>query len=79
VIRFLTVAAMFVAALLSAIYGVFALTFDEPGGGSTYVALAGHRLDAHLVGAVSLVSGLAIIAAVVARVRRGRSESTHAT
>jgi hypothetical protein len=71
-VRFLTVAAMFMAALLAAIYGVFALTFNEPGGGSTYVTFAGHRLDAYLVGAVSLLIGVAIIAAVVIQVRGGR-------
>lgn len=72
VIHFLTTALVFFARVLLAIYGVFALTFNEPGGGSTYLTLAGHRLDAHLVGAVSLVIGLAIIAAAVALVRCGR-------
>jgi len=71
-VRLLTAAALFMAGLLLSLYGVFALTFNEPGGGSTYVTLAGHRLDAHLVGAVSLVIGLAMIAAAVALARRGR-------
>ena len=71
-IRFLTSAPLFLVGVLLALYGVFTLTFSEPAGGSTYVTLAGHRLNAHLVGAVSLVIGLAIIAAGVALVRRGR-------
>ena len=70
-IRFLTSAALFMAGGLLAVYGLFALTFNERGG-STYVMLVGHRLDAHLVGAVSLVVGLAIIAAGFAHVLRGR-------
>jgi hypothetical protein len=70
-IRFLTCAALFMVCGLLAVYGLFALTFNERGG-STYVMLVGHRLDAHLVGAVSLVVGLALIAAGFAHVRRGR-------
>jgi hypothetical protein len=47
--RFLTAAAAFVVGLLLAIYGVFVLTFNEEGSGSTYVtllarAIAGRRL-----------------------------------
>ena len=56
---------------LLAVYGLFALTFNERGG-FTYVMLVGHRLDAHLVGAVSLVAGLAIIAGGFVHVQRGR-------
>jgi hypothetical protein len=70
-IRLLTSAPLFMVGGLLAVYGLFALTFNERGG-STYVMLLGHRLDAHLVGAVSLVVGLAIIAAGFAHVRRGR-------
>jgi hypothetical protein len=61
-----------VAGALFALYGLFALTFRE-GGGSTYVTLAGHEIDAHLVGAVSLVIGLAIVAGAVTLARRGGS------
>ena len=71
-ILFLAVAAAFMVGLLLAIYGVFALIFNEEGGGSTYVTFSGHRLDAHLVGAVSLVIGVAIIAAAFVLLRRGR-------
>ncbi len=70
-IRFLVSALLFVVGVLLALYGAFALAFNERGG-STYVTLVGHRLDAHLVGAVSLVIGLAVIAAAVAFVRRSR-------
>ena len=70
-VRLLVSAPLFVAGVLLALYGVFALTFNDRGG-STYVTLVGHRLDAHLIGAASLAIGLAIIAAAVALVRRGR-------
>jgi hypothetical protein len=69
-ILFLTPAALLMAGVLLALYGVFVLTFNESGGGSTYVTLAGHQLDAHLVGAVSLVIGLATIAGAVTLLRR---------
>jgi hypothetical protein len=74
VIRFLASAPLLVLGVLLALYGTFALTFNE-GGGATYVTLMGHRLDAHHVGAVSLVIGLAAIAAAIALVRRGRLRS----
>ena len=74
-IRLLTSAPLLIVGVLLAIYGLFALTFNEPGGGSTYVKLVGHRLDAHLAGAVSLVVGLGIIAAAVALMRRSRLRS----
>jgi hypothetical protein len=74
VIRFLASAPLLVLGVLLALYGMFALTFNE-GSGATYVTLMGHRLDAHHVGAVSLVIGLAAIAAAIALVRRGRLRS----
>jgi hypothetical protein len=70
--RFLIAAPLVVAGALFALYGLFALTFRE-GGGSTYVTLAGHQFDAHLVGAVSLVIGLVIVAGAVTLARRGGS------
>jgi len=73
-IRFLPSAPLFVLGVMFALYGVLALTFSD-GGGSTYVTLAGHRLDAHRVGAVCLVLGLAVTAAAVALLRRGRVRS----
>ena len=68
-------ASLFVVGVMLALYGLLALTFNEPQGGSTYVTLAGHRLDAHRVGAVSLVLGLAGIVAGVGILRRGRVRS----
>ena len=73
-IRFLVSASLFVVGVIVVLYGVLALTFNERGG-STYVTLAGHRLDAHRVGAVCLVLGLAVIAAAIGVVRRGRTRS----
>ena len=73
-IRLLASAPLFVVGVILALYGVLALTFNE-GGGSTYVTLAGHRLDAHRVGALCLALGLAVIAGAVALVRRGRVRS----
>ena len=74
-IRFLASASLFVVGVMFVLYGVLALTFNEPQGGSTYVTLADHRLDAHSVGAVCLVLGLAVIAAAVGVMRRGRVRS----
>ena len=73
--RLLTSAPLFMVGVLLAVYGLFALTFKERGGGSTYVTLAGHRLDAHLVGAMSVVIGLGIVAAGIALVRRDNLRS----
>jgi hypothetical protein len=67
-------APLFAVGVLLTLYGVFALTFNERGG-STYVTLVGHRLDAHLVGAVSLLIGMAFIASAVALMRSGRLRS----
>jgi hypothetical protein len=73
-VRFLVSAPLFVVSVILGLYGVLALTFNE-GGGSTYVTLASHRLDGHRVGGVSLVPGVAIFAAAVAILRRGRIRS----
>lgn len=54
--RRLTSALVLALALLLGLYGAFALLYGgDAGGGSTYVTLAGHRYDAHRVGAVCLV------------------------
>jgi len=74
-IRFLAAASLFVVGVMIVLYGLLALTFNEPRGGSTYVTLAGHRLDAHAVGAVSFLLGFAVIAAAVAVLRHGRVRS----
>ena len=69
-VRFLGSASLFVVGLILVLYGLLGLTFNEPQGGSTYVTLAGRQLDAHRVGAVSLVLGLAITVAGVWVLRR---------
>lgn len=74
-LRLLIAGPAFLVGVLLALYGLLGLMFNEPSGGSTYVTLAGHELDAHLVGAVSLVIGLAVIAAAVVLMRRGRLRS----
>jgi hypothetical protein len=61
---------LFVVGLLLGLYGLFALTFSESGR-STYVTFGSHRLDAHVVGIVSLVAGVGGIAAAVILARRG--------
>jgi hypothetical protein len=73
-IRYLASASLFVAGVMFVLYAVLALAFNERGG-ATYVTLASHRLDAHRVGAVSLVLGVAISAAAVGLLRRSRGRS----
>ena len=72
-VRFLGVCLLFVVGVILALYGLLGLTFNEPQGGSTYVTLAGHQLDAHRLGAVCLALGLAVIAAGVLFLRRRRA------
>ena len=72
--RLLISVPLFALGLLLGLYGLLALTFNEEGG-ATYVMLGSHRLNADFVGAVSLVIGLAAIAAAIALVRRGRLRS----
>ena len=73
-IRYLASASLFVAGAIFVLYAVLALAFNDRGG-ATYVTLVSHRLDAHRVGAVCLVLGLALAAAAVAVLRRGRVRS----
>jgi len=75
-IRFLASAALCVVGGVLVLYGLYGLTFNEPGdprGGTG--ELAGHQIDARPVGAVSLVLGLASIAAAIWVLRRGRVRS----
>lgn len=60
---------LFLLALLLTLYGLFALIYNGDGG-TTYVTLAGHRTNAHLVGAVSLVLGVALSTACLLGRRR---------
>jgi hypothetical protein len=72
--RFLVSLPLFAIGGVLGLYGALALTFNE-GNGSTYVSLMGRHVDAHLVGIVCLVLGLAAIAAGAAVVRRDRLRS----
>jgi hypothetical protein len=66
---------MFLVGALLLAYGLLALLYGGEGRhpGSTYVRFGGHRLDAHLVGAVSLVISAAILATGIAITRRRSS------
>jgi hypothetical protein len=59
--------------VLLGLYGAFALIYrGDEGGGDTYVTLAGRRVDAGAVGAVSLALGVGLVVAAVAARRRRR-------
>jgi hypothetical protein len=60
---------LFLLAGLLTLYGLFVLIYNGDGG-TTYVTLAGHRTNAHLVGAVSLLLGMALCAACLLGRRR---------
>lgn len=61
---------LFAVAALLALYGFFALNFND-GDGATYVEIAGQRLDAHFVGGIALAAA-ALLTAVGVVVARGR-------
>ena len=53
-----------VVAALLALYGLFAIAYNGDGeSGATYVLVAGHRIDAGVVGAVALLLALATLGA----------------
>jgi hypothetical protein len=54
------------------LYGVFALAYDGDGSSPTYVTMAGHRLDAHLAGAISVALGITLAACGRATIGAGR-------
>jgi hypothetical protein len=60
-----------VGALLG-LYGLFAILYRDHSGGSTYVTLFGHKRDAQLVGAVSLLAATVLITAAVLLMRLRR-------
>jgi hypothetical protein len=68
--RLLTIAVLTLGAALTA-YGLFALTFAEEGG-PTSVTLFGRRLDAHRIGATTVITGTAVVIGVLVSVRRRR-------
>jgi len=63
--------AFLVVALLFAVYGLFALVYNDTGG-ATSVTIAGRRMNADVAGALSLVVGvvLALVGAFIGRRRR---------
>ena len=69
--RLLTSLALTVLGVLLTLYGLLGLTYRGESGGSTYVMIGGHDVDAHLVGAFSLVVGLVAIPCAGILVRRG--------
>ena len=65
----------FLGGALLTLYGIFALLYRGEGRrpGATYVKLSGHRFDAHAVGALSVLIGLAVVAAGALILRRFRT------
>jgi hypothetical protein len=59
---------------LFGLYGLFAILYggDSGGGGDTYVRFGGHRIDAGLVGAVSLLLAFLAICTAIVCVKRER-------
>jgi divalent metal cation (Fe/Co/Zn/Cd) transporter len=47
--------------ILIGLYGLLALLYRDEGGGSTYVTLFGHQMNAHLVGVIAVLIALAVI------------------
>ena len=59
--------------ILIGLYGLLALLYRDEGGGSTYVTLFGHQMNAHFVGVSALVLALAVIFVSVWFMRRRNS------
>ena len=59
--------------ILIGLYGLLALFYRDEGGGSTYVTLFGHQMNAHFVGVSALVLALAVIFVSVWFMRRRNS------
>ena len=68
-IRYLILVASISVGGLLALYGVFALTYNGDGSGTTYVTIAGRELRAHLVGGLSLALGVGVVASGVLTAR----------
>jgi hypothetical protein len=71
-IRYLILVSSVVVGGLLVLYGLFAFVYNGDGSGTTYVTIAGRRMRAHVVGAVSLALGAVVIASglLVARLLR---------
>jgi hypothetical protein len=63
---------LIVVGALIGLYGVFALIYNGDGSGPTYITIAGSKVDAHLVGGISLAVAAALIGSGVVATRRGR-------
>ena len=54
-----------------ALYGLFAISYNgDQESGAMYVLVAGHRIDADVVGAVALLIALSILGAAILLMRR---------
>jgi hypothetical protein len=71
-IRYPVAAPLLAGGAVLALYGLLALLYGGEGRnpGPTYVTLFGHRRDAHLVGALSIVVGLLLVGAAGVLARR---------
>jgi hypothetical protein len=74
VVALLTGLVLLATASLLGLYGLFAILYrgDSAGSGDTYVPLAGHDVDADLVGAVALLLAVALILLSIPVLRRKR-------
>jgi hypothetical protein len=66
---------LIVVGALIGLYGVFALIYNGDGSGPTSITIAGSKVDADLVGGISLAVAAALIGSGVIAARRGRRPS----
>jgi hypothetical protein len=81
-LRYLLLVASLVVGGVLVLYGLLGLIYTgESGSGRTYVKLAGHEQDAHLVGALSLGLGVIVIAfgVLIARALRASTRPRAST
>jgi hypothetical protein len=74
VLAIVSAIALLAAGALLGLYGLFAILYrgDSGGSGDTYVTLAGHEIDADLVGAVALLLAFSVTLLSVRILRRKR-------
>jgi hypothetical protein len=78
-VRLLAGAGLLIAGILLVLYGLFAILYagDSGGSGDTYVEVAGHEVDADLVGAIALlVAFFLVLFAFPLLSRKGRVNSS---
>jgi hypothetical protein len=75
VIRLALALAALAGGILLALYGLLAFVYRGDANASTYVTLAGRRLDTHVVGGIAVALAIAaiLLAAGLARGKYGRS------